>query len=134
MMNLRSSGNKDKDMTHELDEIRQMNKRNHQLQHQKEEEEAKLQQDEEAGNRHGDDPMDPALPAEGTIPNFTSEVHNIMNGVQDMETSDTEKGVDANLRSPVKKRQGSSKSSSRRNAGTRQVSPSEVGQAEASTT
>ncbi len=103
-MNLRSSSHKDKEINWELDEIRQMNKRNHQLQRQKEEEEAKRQQDEEAGIHCGDasdDPIPP--PKEGMIPDFTNDVHKIMNGVQDMETSDTEKYNKDELRSPVKK-------------------------------
>ncbi len=118
MMNLRSSGNKDKDMTCKLDEIRQMNKRNHQLQRQWEEEEAMRQQDKEAGTPPGDDPVDSALSAEDGISNFVSKVHNIMNGVQNMETSNMEKAVNDDICLPVKKRQGSSKTSSRRNAGT----------------
>jgi hypothetical protein len=112
MMNLCSSGNKDKDLTRELDEIRQMNKRNHQLQRQWEEEEAKQQQDKEVGTPPGDNPMDSAPSAEDAISNFVSKVHNIMNGVQNMETSNTEKAVNNDIRSPVKKRQGSSKTSS----------------------
>ncbi len=102
-MNLRSSGNKDKDLTHELDEIRQMNKRNHQLQRQQEEEEAKRQQVEEAGTPSREDPIDSAPSSEDAISNFTSKVHNIMNVVQNMETSDTVNAVDDDIRSPVKK-------------------------------
>jgi hypothetical protein len=118
MTNLRSSSNKDKDLTCELDEIWQMNKRDHQLQRQREEEEAKRQQDEEAGTPPADNPVDSAPSAEDAISNFVSKVHNIMNGVQNMETSNTKKAVDDDIRSPVKKRQGSSKTSSQRNAGT----------------
>jgi hypothetical protein len=126
MMNLCSSGNKDKDLTCKLDKIRQMTKRNHQLQCQQEEEEAKRQQDKEAGTPPGDNPVDSAPSAEDAISNFVSEVHNIMKGVQNMETSDTEKAVNNDICLPVKKRQGSSKTSLRRNAGTRQVPPPEV--------
>jgi hypothetical protein len=91
-MNLRSSSHNDKEINWELDEIRQKNKRNHQLQRQKEEEEAKRQQDEEAGIRCGDASDDPTPPPkEGMIPDFTNDVHKIMNGVRDMETSNTEK-------------------------------------------
>jgi hypothetical protein len=126
MMNLRSSGNKDKDLTCKLDKIWQMNKRNHQLQRQREEEEAKRQQDKEAGTPPGDNPVDSAPSAEDAISNFVSKVHNIMNGVQNMETSNMEKAVNVDICSPVKKRQGSSKMSLQRNAGTQQVSPPKV--------
>jgi hypothetical protein len=66
--------------------------------------------------------------AEDALSNFTNNVHNIMNGVQDMETSDTEKDFEEVLRSPAKKRSGSNKSSSRRKSGARQVSPTEPNQ------
>jgi hypothetical protein len=112
MMNLRSSGNKDKDLTRKLDKIWQMNKQNHQLQRQREEEEAKQQQDKEAGTPPEDDPVDFAPSAEDAISNFVSKVHNIMNGVQNMETSNTEKAVNDDICLPVKKCQGSSKTSS----------------------
>jgi hypothetical protein len=49
-----------------------------------------------------------------------------------METSDTVNAVNDDIRSPVKKCQGSSKTSSRQNASTRQVSPSKEGQMTAS--
>jgi hypothetical protein len=41
MRNLRSSGNKAKDLAHELEEICQMNKKNYQIQRQRGEEEEK---------------------------------------------------------------------------------------------
>jgi hypothetical protein len=110
----RSFSSKDKDLARELEEIRQMNKRNHQLQRQTEEEESKRQQDEKADAAPEDRPMGSEPPREDAISDFTKEVHNIMSGVQDMETSNMEKGNnDDTMRSPVKKRQGSSKSSSR---------------------
>jgi hypothetical protein len=129
----RNAKTKDKDLAGELDEIRQLNKKNHQAQRQQEEEELKRLQDETQnslpGEGNGDKPMDPAPPSDGTIPDFTSKVHKIMNGLEDMDTSDTGKDGEVDVPSPAKKRHGSSKSSSRRNAGTRQVSPPKVGQA-----
>jgi hypothetical protein len=89
-------------------------------------EEARRRQDEEVGTPPGDNPVDSAPSAEDAISNFVSKVHNIMNGVQNMETSNTEKAVDDDIHSPLKKCQGSSKTSSRRNAGTRQICPPKV--------
>ncbi len=58
------------------------------------------------GEGNGDKPMDPTPPSNGTIPNFTSEVHKIMNGLEDMDTSDMGKDGEVDVRSPAKKRHG----------------------------
>jgi hypothetical protein len=50
-----------------------------------------------------------------------------MNGVQEMETNDTGMDDDDNIRSPVKKHQGSSKMSLQRNTNARQVFPNKEG-------
>jgi hypothetical protein len=132
----RNAKGKGKDLEKELEEIRQLNKKNHQAQRQQEEEDSKRLQDDGQGlNLEADNdgkPADLEPFFDKTLLNFTNEVHNIMSGVQDMETSDTEKDNEEELRSPVKKRSGSSKSTSRRKSGARQVSPPETGQATAS--
>ena len=112
MMRLRSSGGMAADMARKLEEIRQMNKKNYQKQRQQEEEEGKRQKDEEAAAcaaRGAQEEVypDPLKATEGAISNFLTNVHNIMNGVQDMETNDTAVDDMDNVRSPVKKRQGS---------------------------
>ncbi len=127
MMNLRSSGSKGKDLAQELEEICQMNKKNYQIQRQRKEEEEKRQKDEEASTPVGEDPIDPRPSTEDTISNFLNDMHNIMNGVQDMETNDTEMDNDEDVRSPVKKCQGSSKTSSRQNANVCQIYPTKEG-------
>jgi hypothetical protein len=119
---------KDKDLARKLDEIRQLNKKNHQAQRQQEEEEAKRQQDEDAARLTTKGPagVTPENAMDDAINNFASKVHNIMNGMQEMETSDTEKANDDDLCSPPKKRH-STKTSAQRNP-TRHVSPTQEGQ------
>ncbi len=119
-------------MARELEEIHQMNKKNYQMQRQQEEEEEKRQKNEEAATRAARDAQeevypDPLMATEDAISNFLKDVHSIMNGVQDMETNNTAVDDTDNVRSPVKKRQGSSKTSSQRNANARQVSPTKAG-------
>jgi hypothetical protein len=46
---------------------------------------------------------DPQLSTEDAISNFSNEVHNIMNGVKDMETDDAALEDKDNTRSPIKK-------------------------------
>jgi hypothetical protein len=125
-MMTRNAKIKDKDLARELDEIHQLNKKNHQAQHQREEEEAKRQQDEDAALPPTDASTFPGTTMEDAINNFASEVHNIMNGVQDMETRDTKKANDDDLCSPPKKCP-TTKTALQRNP-TRQVSPAEEGQ------
>jgi len=61
--------------------------------------------------------------------NFTADVHNIMNGLEEMETEEHEED-DEDERSPMKKYPGSSKASSRQSRTTvRQVSPPDSGAA-----
>ncbi len=72
-------------------------------------------------------PPDPLPTMEDTISNFLNKVHDIMNRVQDMETDDAAMDNTDNMRSPVKKRQGSSKTSSQRTTNARQVSPTKSG-------
>jgi hypothetical protein len=98
------------------------------MQRQREEEEEKRQKDAEAATPAEEDAsFDLETATEDVISNFSNEVRNIMNGVQEMETNDTGMDDDDDIRSPVKKRQGSSKTSSRRNANARQVSPNKEG-------
>jgi hypothetical protein len=133
MMKLRSSGGKAAEMARELDKIHQMNIKNYQMQRQREEEEEKQQKDKEAAERvtdaQDDVPPDPLPTMEDTISNFSNEVHDIMNGVQDMETDDAVTDDTDDMCSPLKKCQGSSKTSFRRTANARQVSPTESGPA-----
>ncbi len=111
----------------ELKEIRQMNKKNHQMQRQKKEEEVKQRQDKEEKKAAAAE--EPSLPArDHTLDNFTQSVCGIMEGVQDMET-DKPAGVgDDTERSPLKKQSGLSKTGSQR-TGTRLVSPPDQGTA-----
>ena len=94
---------KDKDLARELDEIHQINKKNHQAQRQLEEEEAKHIQDETLPTHPNEAPMISQAPMDDAINNFASEVRNIMNGVHEMDTSDTEKDNNEELCSPPKK-------------------------------
>jgi hypothetical protein len=66
------------------------------------------------------------MATEDAISIFLAYVHNIMNGVQDMETNDAALDDTDYVRSPVKKWQGSSKTSLQRSANACQVSPTEV--------
>jgi hypothetical protein len=79
MMKLRSSGGKAAEMARELDEIRQMNKKNYQMQHQREKEVEKRQKDEEAAERgkiaQNNVPPNPLPTMEDTISNFSNKVH-----------------------------------------------------------
>ena len=121
-------------MSRELDEIRLLNKKNHQQERQRKEEEEKRKKDEAAELDGPDDDAiltadAPAKTHEGTgdgdVLNFSEDVHNIMNGVEAMDTEISEE--DAEERSPRKKRPGSSKVSSRQSSTTaRRVSPSET--------
>ena len=133
MMQMRS-GRGSTAMSRELDEIRLLNKKNHQQEHQRKEEEEKQKKDEAAKL---DEPNDDAIMTvdaptkthEGTgdedILNFLEEVHNIMNGVEAMDTEISEE--DAEECSPRKKWPGSSKVSSRQSSTTaRRVSPLET--------
>jgi hypothetical protein len=128
MMNTRASGKAAATKQQlELKEIRQMNKKNHQMQCQKKEEEDKRRQDEEEKKAAAaEEPSSPAR--DHTLANFTQSVCGIMEGVQDMET-DKPAGVgDDTERSPLKKWSGSSKTGSQR-TGTRLVSPPDQGTA-----
>jgi hypothetical protein len=125
-MRTRNAKIKDKELARELDEIRQINKKNHQAQLQLEEEEAKRRQDKALTLRSEAAPAMPRAPMDDTINNFASKVRNIMDGVHGMETSNTKNVNKEDLRSPPKK-QPTTKTVSRRNF-TRQVSPAEEGQ------
>ncbi len=74
-----------------------------------------------------DVPPNPLPTMEKTISNFSNEVHDIMNGVQDMETDNAATNNTDDMHSPVKKHQGSSKTSPQRTANARQVPPTESG-------
>jgi hypothetical protein len=108
-------------MSCELDEIRLLNKKHHQQERQRKEEEEKRKKDDEATMVLEDVTFmttDVPVPfQEGKededVLNFTADVHNIMNGFEEMETEEHEKD-DKDKRSPMKKRPGSSKASSRR--------------------
>ena len=116
MMKLRSFGGKAAEMARELDKICQINKKNYQMQHQQEDEEGKQQKDEEAAEHVKDTqdnvPPDPLPTMEDTISNFLNKVHDIMNRVQDIETDNAATANTGNMHSPIKKLQGSSKTSS----------------------
>ena len=122
-------------MSRELDEIRLLNKKNHQQERQMKEEEEKRKKDEEAAMDLEDDAVTmadvPVASQEGKededVLNFTADVHNIMNGLEEMETKEHEED-DEDECSPMKKRPGSSKASSQRRRSTvRQVSPPDSG-------
>ena len=125
-MTTRASGKSE--AAKQLEEIHQMNKKNHQLQRQQQEEEDKQKkEEEEAAQRREEDKKAAELAntqsivEEPSIADFSRSVREIMEGVQDM---DTEKQPQANdgERSPFKKRHGSSKLASRRSGGKRLVS------------
>jgi len=107
-------------MSRELDEIHLLNKKHHQQERQRKEEEEKRQKDEEAAMALEDDAVTmadvPVASQEGKEDedalNFTVDVHNIMNGFEEMETEEHEED-NKDERSPMKKRPGSSKASSR---------------------
>ena len=86
------------------------------MQHQQEDEEGKQQKDEEAAERgkdaQGDVPPNPLPTMEDTISNLSNKVHDIMNRVQDIETDNAATANTGNMHSPIKKLQGSSKTSS----------------------
>jgi hypothetical protein len=121
-------------MSRELEEIRMLNKKNHQQERQRKEEEEKRKKDEEAviGNLENDAIMTedaPGTTQEGAGGedglNFSEDVHNIMNGVEERNTESLE--GDGDERSPRRKRPGSSKVSSRQSSTTaRRVSPPET--------
>ena len=116
-------------MSRELDEIRLLNKKHHQQEQQRKEEEEKRKKDEEATRVLADGVVTTVdvLEEDEDVLNFTADVHNIMNGFEEMETEEHEKD-DKDERSPMKKRPGSSKASSRRSrTAVRQVSPPDSG-------
>ncbi len=114
----------------QLKEIRQMNKKNHQMQRQQKAEEDKWKRDKaEAAQRQEEvrkaTKFAKNLPPIQEPPNadFFKSVCDIMEGVQDMETEE-QPGDEDNLEcSPFKKRSGSSKTASQR-TGNHLVSPS----------
>jgi hypothetical protein len=126
------------EMSRELEEIRLLNKRNHQQECQRKEEEEKREKDKDAIKILEVDAVIttadvPVTSQEGTededVLNFSEDVHNIMNSFEEMGTEDREKDAE-DERSPRKKRPGSSKVSSRQSSTTaRQVSPPDPGAA-----
>ena len=124
-------------MSRELDEIRLLNKKHHQQERQRKEEEEKRKKDDEATMVLEDVTFTttdvPVESQEGKededVLNFTADVHNIINGFEEMETEEHEKD-DEDEWSPMKKRPGSSKASSQRSkTAVRQVSPPDSGAA-----
>ena len=123
------------EMAKELDEIRLLNKKNHQAERQQLEAEEKRKQDEEEGKRRAtealtvDDGMDTSqtkADEEDSLGDIVTDVRNIMDGLDGAEAGD-DTGGDEEARSPLKKRTGSSKASSRRTVPIRQISPNEAG-------
>ena len=121
----------------ELDEIRLLNKKHHQQERQRKEEEEKRKKADEATTVLEDDAATTAnvpvasqeVNEDEVVLNFTADVHNIMNGFEEMETEEHEE-EDEDERSLMKKRPGSSKASSRRSrTAVRQVSPPDSGAA-----
>ncbi len=113
----------------QLEKIRQMNKKNHQLQRQQQEEEDKQKKNkEEAALRREENKKAAELAnaqsimEELSIANFSRSVREIMEGVQDMGTEEEPQDNDGE-RSPFKKCHGSSKTASRRSGGKHLVSP-----------
>jgi hypothetical protein len=113
-------------MSRELEEIRLLNKKNHQQECQRKEEEEKREKDGDAIEILEDDAVMttadvPVTSQEGKededVLNFSEDVHNIMNGFEKMETEDQKEDAE-DERSPRKKRPGSSKVSSRRRSTT----------------
>ena len=136
MMHTRS-GRGSTAISRELDEIRLLNKKHHQQERQRKEEEEKRKKDDEATTVLEDDAATTAnvpvasqeVNEDEVVLNFTADVHNIMNGFEEMETEEHEED-DEDKRSPMKKRPGSSKASSRRSrTAVRQVSPPDSGAA-----
>lgn len=131
-MQTRSAGRTATAISRELEEIRLLNKKHHQQERQRLEAEEKRQKDEESAAKDSEetsktDEDAPAALSEGTTHSegldFTADVHNIMNGLDDLAAGNQEDG-DEDERSPMKKRPGSSKVPSRRNKpAARQVSP-----------
>ena len=122
------------EMAKELDEIRLLNKKNHQAERQQQEAEEKREQDEEEERRRMaeaskmDDGMDTSQTKddeEESLGDLVSDVRNIMDGLDGTEDG-VDPGGDDDARSPLKKRNGSSKAPSRRTASIRQVSPNEA--------
>ena len=113
-------------MSCELDEIRLLNKKHHQQERQRKEEEEKRKKDDEATRVLADGAVTTAdVPKEDEdVLNFTADVHNIMNGFEEMETEEHEKDNE-DERSPMKKHPGSSKASlsAEQNRGSTGVSP-----------
>jgi hypothetical protein len=112
------------EMAKELDEICLLNKKNHQAERQQQEAEEKREQDEEEERRRMteaskmDDWMDTSQTKddeEESLGDLVSDVRNIMDGLDGTEDGD-DTGGDEDARSPLKKRTGLSKASSRRAA------------------
>ncbi len=98
-----------------IDEIWQLNKKKIDDEQKKEEEEAKHQKDAEEARKKAEENLARAEEEQ----NVTKNLHSIMNGDKDGEDVmdiDGNKDEDEDERSPVKKRGGSSKSSTRRHA------------------
>jgi hypothetical protein len=129
MMTTRATG-KSFAAKQQVKEIRQMNKKNHQMQRQQKEEEDKWKRDKAEAARPREEERKAAelaknLPPIQEPPNadFSKSMHDIMEGVQDMETEE-QPGDEDNLElSPFKKCPGSSKTASQR-TGNNLVSPS----------
>ncbi len=113
----------------QLEEIRQMNKKNHQMQCQKKKEDDKLKKDkEEAVRRRKEDERaaaaeePPSTTQEPSIANFSKSMRDIMEGVQVMDTDKQLEDDDDTEHSPLKKCPSLSKMASRR-TGNHLVSP-----------
>ena len=127
-------------MSRELDEIRLLNKKNHQQERQrKEEEEKRKKNDGSTMVLEVDTAMTEDVPVvfqEGKededVLNFTTDVHNIMNGFEEMITEEHEEDNKEEW-SPRKKRPGSSKTYSQPSrTAVQQVSPPDSGAVPAS--
>lgn len=120
-------------MARELEQIRLLNKKNHQAERQLQEEEEKKTQDEEEARRRAAEPVKDSVSTvdlqsttvDDAAPDFSSTVRQIMDGLDDMETEDRPSN-ESSEPSPLKKRGGSSKAPSRRRSPVCQVSPNEV--------
>ena len=121
-------------MSRELEEIRLMNKKNHQAELQLQEDKEQRKKDaaeasqllEEASKLIDEDEATQVAAANNDTLNFTKEVCNITDGIDEME-SEEQNGGDDDARSPLKKCTGSRKASSCRSTSARQVSPNKSG-------
>jgi hypothetical protein len=126
MMTTQAAGKSE--ATRQLKEIRQINTKNHQKLRQQQEEEDKQKKDKAEATQCWEEHEKAAKPAkfqppieDPIIAYFSKNMRDIMDGVQDMETDDRNQEKE-NVRSPVKKCSGSSKTTSWRK-GNHFVSP-----------